>query len=203
MPAADYMPTKEGDLVPWTENFITVANANLAALGLTAPDITAITTNKSNYSTGLNNAIAKQADAKGATDNKNEKKSVLQDNIRALAKQIQGKPGVPDSLKVQLGIKSANPTPPSPNPVPPIDLSSETIAGSAVRLKWNRNGNSQTTIFMLEASAFTDKDFVIVDSTTKTTIDTTFRIPSGATFFRVKAKKNDQTSDPSNVVAVG
>ena len=58
----------------------------------------------------------------------------MQDNIRALAKQIQGKPGVPDSLKVQLGIKSANPTPPSPNPVPPIDLSSETIAGSAVSL---------------------------------------------------------------------
>lgn len=34
MPAKDYIPTKEGDIVPWTENFIAVANANLPTLGL-------------------------------------------------------------------------------------------------------------------------------------------------------------------------
>jgi hypothetical protein len=34
MPAKDYIPSKEGDIVPWTENFISVANANLAIIGL-------------------------------------------------------------------------------------------------------------------------------------------------------------------------
>ena len=45
----DYLPNKDGDLVPWTENFIAVANANLPALGLIAGDITALTTKKSHY----------------------------------------------------------------------------------------------------------------------------------------------------------
>ena len=49
MPTADYVPQKDGDLVPWTENFIAVANANLPALGLIAGDITALTTKKSDY----------------------------------------------------------------------------------------------------------------------------------------------------------
>lgn len=40
MPAKDYIPTKEGDIVPWTENFIAVANANLPTLGLVATEYT-------------------------------------------------------------------------------------------------------------------------------------------------------------------
>ncbi|MBK7986452.1 MAG: hypothetical protein IPK11_05960 [Ignavibacteria bacterium] len=46
MPAKDYFPSKEGDIVPWTENFISVANANLATFGLVALDITNVTTKK-------------------------------------------------------------------------------------------------------------------------------------------------------------
>lgn len=49
MASKDYIPRKEGDIVPWTENFIAVANASLTTLGLTASDITAVTTKKSDY----------------------------------------------------------------------------------------------------------------------------------------------------------
>lgn len=202
MATSDYLPTKEGDLVPWTENFVTIANANLALIGLVATDITTLRTKQTDFSTGLNNAIAKQAEAKAATDNKNIKKSALTDNIRMLARQIQAKPGVPDNLKVQLGIKNAN-IPPSPSvPLIPIDLTLETISGGITRLKWGRGGNSQGTIFVVEASEKPDINFIIIDSTTKTTLDTSFNASAVATYFRVRAKKNDQTSDPSNVVMV-
>ena len=33
MASRDYIPSKEGDIIPWMENFIAVANANLPALG--------------------------------------------------------------------------------------------------------------------------------------------------------------------------
>jgi len=202
MATSDYLPTKEGDLVPWAENFISVANANLVTIGMTAPDITTLTTKKSDYSTGLNNAIAKQAEAKAATDNKNIKKSALTNNIRMLARQILAKPGVPDNLKVQLGIKNTATPPSSSVPLIPMELTLETIAGGVIRLKWDRNGNSQGTIFAIEASDKPDINFIMIDSTTKTTLDTTYNTPSATTYFRVKAKKNDQTSDPSNVVMV-
>jgi hypothetical protein len=42
----------------------------------------------------------------------------------------------------------------------------------------------------------------MIDSTTKTTLDTSFSTPSVGTYFRVRAKKNDQTFEPSNVVMV-
>ncbi|MBM2815758.1 MAG: hypothetical protein HW421_2520, partial [Ignavibacteria bacterium] len=154
MAASDFMPQKDGDLVPWSENFITVANANLAALGLNAGDITTLTTKKTDYSTGLNNAIAKQAESKAATDNKKNKKDALKENIRLLARQIQAHPGVADNLKVQLGLKPADPVPTPAIPLPPTDLTMEMATGAAIRLRWNRSGNSQGTIFIPEASAF-------------------------------------------------
>lgn len=202
MATSDYLPTKEGDLVPWTENFIAVANANLAIIGMTAPDITTLKTKQTEYSTGLNSAIAKQAEAKAATDSKNIKKSALTDNIRMLARQIQAKPGVPENLKVQLGIKNPN-MPPSPSaPLIPMNLTLETISGTNIRLRWGRGGNSQGTIFVVESSDKPDTNFIMIDSTTKTTIDTSLNTHSATLYFRVKAKKNDQTSDPSNVVMI-
>ena len=202
MTTSDYLPTKEGDLVPWTENFIAVATANLATIGLAAPDLTALTTKKTDYSTGLNNAIAKQAEAKAATDSKNIKKQALADNIRMLTRQIQAKPGVPANLKVQLGIKSPVAPPSHSAPLIPADLTLETIAGGIIRLKWGRAGNSQGTIFVVEASEKPDINFIMIDSTTKTTLDTSFHALGAATYFRIRAKKNDQTSDPSNVVMI-
>ena len=87
MPAKDYIPTKEGDIVPWTENFVQVASANAAALGLGTVDITALKTKNADYATKLNIAIAKQAESKAATEAKNiQKDSVIIQFVLWLAK---------------------------------------------------------------------------------------------------------------------
>jgi len=202
MSSTDFLPTREGDLVPWTENFIAVANVNLTVIGLAAGDITTLTTKKSTYSTNLNTAIAKQIESKSATDNKNVARDALKSDIRGLAKQIQAHPGVPDNIKVQLGLKAGSPTPSPSFPIIPNDLSANIGSVGIISLSWNRSGKSQGTIFIIESSTAPDKMFTMIDSTTKTTLDTNFRNPTGPTFFRVRAKKNDQTSDPSNVVVV-
>lgn len=202
MASSDYLPTKDGDIISWAENFIAVANGNLAALGLIAGDITSLTTKKSDYSTGLNNAIAKQIESKSATDNKNAKRGLLTDNIRTIARQIQARPGVPDDMKVKLGLKSSTPTPSPTNPLPPESLSLGVVTGLTVRLKWNRNGNAARTIFIIEASNNPDINYTMIGTTTKSVMDTSYRTETGATFFRVKAQKGDQISDSSNVVTV-
>jgi hypothetical protein len=200
MAANDYLPQKEGDLTPWTENFIAVANANLATLGLVAADISAITTKKSDYALALNNAISLAASAKAATEKKNFVRDYLKDNIRLLTRQIQARPGVPDSLKVQLGIKTMDPTPAPSGPQIPTELSLEIIAGGQIYLKWNRNGNPQNTIFIIEASPSVGSGFVMIDTTTKSFLTTSHREPAGETYFRVKAKRGDAVSEPGNVV---
>ena len=41
---ADYMPGPDADFNAWQSNFVTYANANLAALGLVAADMTPVRT---------------------------------------------------------------------------------------------------------------------------------------------------------------
>jgi hypothetical protein len=202
MPAKDYIPSKEGDIVPWTENFISVANANLATLGLVALDITNVTTKKTDYTTKLNSAIAKQAESKAATEAKNISKSGLVDNIRVLARQIQARPGVPSNLKEQLGLNIPEPSPSPSNPFPPTELSAAVVAAGLCNLKWNRNSNPQGTIFLIESSINPDTGWHIIGTTTKTTYETPLPEAVGHNFFRTRAQRGDLVSEVSNVAVV-
>jgi hypothetical protein len=200
MPANDYIPTKDGDLVPWTENFIAVANANLATLGLVATDITALTTKKSDYSTKLNTAIAKQAESKAATDAKNTSKDTLVSNIRLLARQIQVKPGVPDNLRQQLGLNIPDPSPSPSQVYPPVDLSGNIGVAGLASLKWSRNNNTQGTTFLVEYSNNYETGWHIIGTTSKVSYETPLSEMPGRNFFRIKAQRSDAISEPSNII---
>lgn len=202
MPAKDYIPSKEGDIVPWTENFIAVANANLAVLGLVPSETSALTTKKGEYSTNLNAAIAKQAESKAATESKNISKNALVANIRVLARQIQARPDVPDNLREQLGLNVPDTNPTHVYPFPPVDLSGGVGVGGLAALKWNRNGNPQGTTFLIEWSGNFETGWQIVGTTTKSSAERPLNGPSGHNFFRVRAQKGDIASEPSNVIVL-
>ena len=202
MPAKDYIPSKEGDIVPWTENFVQVASTNAAALGLATVDITALKTKNADYATGLNIAISKQAESKAATESKNIKKDAVIDTIRILARQVQAKPGVSDNLKSQLGLNIPDANPSSLNPFPPKDLSAEIGIGGVCVLKWNRNSNFQGTIFLIETSINPDAEWKMIGTTTKTTYNAHLSAEKGRNYFRIKAQKGDIVSDPSSEAVV-
>lgn len=198
----DYIPSKEGDLIPWAENFIAVANANLTTLGLVAADITGLTTKKNDYTTKLNNAIAKQAEAKAATEAKNLSKSALVSQIRLLARQIQARPGVPDNLKEQLGLTVSDPNPSPTNPNPPTQLTGKIGTGGLGNIKWNRNNNPYGTTFIVEWSKNSENGWQIIGTTTKTTYEVNLIEPSGRNYYRIKAQRGGNTSEPSNVIVL-
>lgn len=202
MPAKDYIPSKEGDIVPWTENFVQVATTNAAALGLATVDITALKTKNVDYATKLNTAIAKQSESKAATEAKNIQKDVVIDSIRILARQVQAKPGVPDNLKSQLGLNIPDASPSSLTPFPPKDLSAEISIGGVCVLKWNRNSNSPGTIFLIETSVNTMAEWKLIGTTTKTTYNAHLSAEKGHNYFRIKAQKGDIISDPSSETVI-
>ena len=202
MPGKDFIPSKEGDIVPWTENFVQVATNNAAALGLATVDINTLKTKNADYATKLNIAIAKQAESKAAVEAKNIQKDAVIDTIRILARQVQAKPGVPDNLKSQLGLNIPDSNPASLAPVPPKDLSAEIGLGGLCNLKWNRNSNSQGTIFLIESSIIIDSDWKIIGTTSKTTYDTQLPSAKGHNYFRIKAQRGDLVSEPSSVTVI-
>lgn len=55
---ADYLPGPDADYQAWVTNFVTYANANLAALGLVAADMTPVTTGQTAFNSGFSAHIA-------------------------------------------------------------------------------------------------------------------------------------------------
>ena len=202
MPSKDYFPSKEGEIVPWIENFVQVANANAAALGLGTSDITALKTLNGDLAGKLNTAIAKQSESKAATEAKNITKDKTIDVVRSMVRQVQAKPGVPDNLKAQLGITIPSPSPTPSVLYPPKDLSAEMTSGGLCLMKWNRNSNNYGTTFIIEASNKTTEKWEMIGTTTKSQYEAKMPDTLGNNLFRVKAQKGTNISEASNVILI-
>ena len=63
---ADYIPGPDASFQAWQNNFVVFANANLAALGLVAADMTPVTTAQTAWSTAFPAHIAAKAAAMAA-----------------------------------------------------------------------------------------------------------------------------------------
>lgn len=202
MASRDYFPSKEGEIVPWIENFVQVANANAAALGLGTTDITALKTLNGDLAGKLNTAIAKQSESKAATEAKNITKDKTIDVVRSMVRQVQAKPGVPDNLKAQLGITIPSPSPTPSVLYPPKDLSAEMTSGGLCLMKWNRNSNNYGTTFIIEASNKTTEKWEMIGTTTKSQYEAKMPDTLGNNLFRVKAQKGTNISEASNVILI-
>lgn len=118
---ADYLPGPDADYQAWVTNFVTYANANLAALGLVAADMTPITTNQTLFNTGFAAHIAAKAAAQAAKQSKDEARGGLTAAIRPLVRRLQASSVVSDAEKASLGITVAQtPTPIGPPTTAPI-----------------------------------------------------------------------------------
>jgi hypothetical protein len=112
---ADYIPGPDADYQAWVSNFVTYANANLAALGLTAADLTPITTAQTAWNTAFAAHIAAKAAAQAAKQTKDENRAALTGNLRPLVRRLQASAAVSDAEKAALGITVAQqPTPIGP-----------------------------------------------------------------------------------------
>ena len=202
MPSKDYFPSKEGEVVPWIENFVQVATANAAALGLGTVDITALKTMNGDLAGKINAAIAKQSEAKAATEAKNIQMDKTVDTVRSMVRQVQAKPGVPDNLKAQLRITIPSPSPTPSVLYPPKDLSAEMTAGGLCLMKWNRNSNNYSTTFIIEAGNKTTDKWEIIGTSTKSQYEAKLPNTLGSNLFRVKAQKGTNISEASNVILI-
>ena len=202
MTIRDYFPKKEGEVVPWIENFVQVATANAAALGLGTVDITALKTMNGDLAGKINAAIAKQSEAKAATEAKNIQMDKTVDTVRSMVRQVQAKPGVPDNLKAQLRITIPSPSPTPSVLYPPKDLSAEMTAGGLCLMKWNRNSNNYSTTFIIEAGNKTTDKWEIIGTSTKSQYEAKLPNTLGNNLFRVKAQKGTNISEASNVILI-
>jgi hypothetical protein len=118
---ADYIPGPDGSFQAWQANFVTYANANLAALGLVAADMTPITTAQTNWNSAFPAHVAAVNAAKAAKQAKDEARAAYVGAIRPLVRRLQASTVVSDAERAALGITVAQtPTPIGPPTTAPI-----------------------------------------------------------------------------------
>lgn len=125
---ADYLPDSDTDFTSWMQNFITYSNANLAALGLTAADLTPIQNAETTWEAAYAANVTAQAQAQSTRQAKDDARAEQEALIRPLVAQLQASPTVTDAQRqsLQLNVRSSTRTPvptPTSRPVATIDTS--------------------------------------------------------------------------------
>jgi hypothetical protein len=200
---ADYIPNSDTIFQDWLGNFISVANANLVALGLIAGDISPLSTDKTTFDMAITDLEAKKAIMKAATQAKDTVRESAEQKARALVKRIQAKADVTNALKAQLQITvpgSGSATPPVP--YVPMNLVANTVGSGSYELTWKRNGNTNSINFIIEALFAGSSAFVQIFSTTKTSHIHSGNAPGAKISYRVKAQHGDIFSPYSNIAVV-
>ena len=145
--------------------------------------------------------IAAKAASKAATTSLGQQRKSDNDFVSDL--KIKMRAGnVPAERFVQVGFDVDDATPTPNTPQTPLDLSVKGFSNGTNTLKFNRNGNKQNTVFIIEARIGDATDYAIVGTSTKTTYEHKDQKPGVKVVYRVRAQRGDEISDPSNEAVV-
>jgi hypothetical protein len=123
---ADYIPAADAEFHAWQQNFVSVANANLAGLGLVAGDMTPITAAQTTWGTTYPAHVTAAAAATSARTAKDGARAAYVALLRSLVRRLQASPQVDDAERAALGITVPDPGstpvgPPTSRPVVAIE----------------------------------------------------------------------------------
>ena len=116
---ADYMPKTDPGFREWIENFVTYAGAHAAELGLAADQIAEMQAVRVAFVNAYIAYQAAQDAAKGATENKEEKRAQAEVVMRRYVNILQVSPAVsdPERLALRITVRDKEPTPTDPTAI--------------------------------------------------------------------------------------
>jgi len=200
--AQSFYPDNAGEFIAWLENFIQVAQANMAELGLVADDITELENLRSDLTEKLNAKVAKREASVAATTDFNLTHKSAKEKVGGFNQFFKSKKNVTSVLLEALGLNAndANLTPIVP--VAPSDLVVEGRSNGINYLKFNRNGNKSTVNFVIESKTGDETAYKFVTVTKKTRFQHKNQTPGVRVFYRVKAVNGDFETEFSNEAVV-
>lgn len=131
----DFIPSSDGNLDTWEQNFVTSFALAAASLGFTPADVTAINDEIAAHRAAYATSVAKQAESKAAVTVAHTKRKTTIASIRALVKRINASPNCTDALRITLKIKGSDRTTDIATLKPVLTA---TTNGGAVSVKFNK-----------------------------------------------------------------
>ncbi len=133
----DYIPSRDGDLVSWSNNFTTKVVLAPTDYGLTAADVADLVQLTAGFSAAYNAAVDPATRTRVTVAAKDAARIALVTPLRSLAQRIQANLLVTDVQRTELGlpVRDHAPTPvPVPATKPVLELAGEDVCRHTVRL---------------------------------------------------------------------
>jgi hypothetical protein len=176
--------------------------ANPVDYGLVAGDVSTLAAKR----TAFNNALAASDMAKAALTTavaeKDAARAALQEAVRAVVKVAQASPAVTDANRTVAGIPVVDKVRTSSVPVVPAALVATLDGANAAALSWQSNGNASGISYVIEQRVGATGDWALSDVVSATRKRVVGLVAGASVYFRVRARRGEMTSDPSNVVSV-
>jgi hypothetical protein len=186
----------------WLENFENVLENNLAALNLTAANLTELQA----LSGEMKDALAERQSVEEMKRAKivklREKRKAVVKKVAYYNKILPANEAISGELIEMLGLNAAIPNTAVVNPNRPVELIAESSASGVNELRWKKNGNRAGTFYIVESRLESEPKFVYTGSTSKTKFEHKNQRPGVRMFYRVKAQRSDTESVYSNEAVV-
>ena len=125
---SNYIPRADSEFNTWQTNFLNYVGANLASLGLTAADLTPLTTAQTSWGSDYTAHVTAQTAASSALQTKETSRDSFETSLRSLVRRLQGLPTLTDAQRAAMNItlrettRTANAVPDT-RPVATVDTS--------------------------------------------------------------------------------
>lgn len=191
MSSSDFVPSNDATYETWLANFAAKCDTYETLIGFTAEQLGAISLQSTGFATSMNNLEEAKLALKTTAQAKDTSKKTSTALARSYAKQIKGTQGVTNAILADFGILASS----SVGPV--VTVTNLNVVGcddGVNKLKWDRTGNANGTMFLIESSFDGLTGWELVDVTTKVTYDHIDQIPGQRQFYRIKSKRASTTS---------
>lgn len=195
----DFIPATDLGYKSWLQNFAARCEAYEIELGLTPEQVTLLKTQSSEFGDLCNLAIQKKRELQGVVADKDYSRRVSTETVRAITKQIKGNAAVSPEILGSLGVVQ----PRTSGPVVPVSkLVVKGTSDGVNSLTWDRNGNAQGTVFLIESRREGSTLWNFVAAVTKTQFKDEDQIPGQTQYYRIKASRSGKTSNPCGEVII-
>jgi hypothetical protein len=199
MSTNDYLPNQDAELVSWLKNYADTCAELQQELGLSNEKLLALENEVSQFRSAYAAYVSSRAEARGFTATKNVKKESVLATVRAFTREFKGKPNISPGDLATLGVVRSRVS----RPLQLVTkLNVQPFADGTNLITWNRNGNSETTNFIIEYTSADREDYRFVASTTKTRFKHLNQTPGRPLHYRIYASRAGKQTTPCTPVSV-
>lgn len=200
--ANNIYPSNDAEFAVWLANFINKAQTHKAALHLSDAQILALEAKLSAFNANIALKQQKKEESVAQTALVRDERKDLNKDIGLINKAVKSIDGLPSNIIEELGLNANTGNFGGSTPAAPADLVATGTSDGVNSLKWNRSGNRQSTVFIIEAKIGDSANWTIIDAVTSATYKHTNQIPGVKVQYRVKAKRGNSESGYTNVAVV-